>query len=182
MPLGQAAVPLGNIVRMSPQRPPEIPGRRVAPAWLALLVLLTLLPGCIALAAGGAAAAGAFYYEGALNIDVEADPRTAIEASRDAVEEMGLRVTTYAATDFDGHLFARTANDTGVDIQVDPRGPRASRIAIRVGVFGDEALSVAIYERIRTRLPVIETAQPAPEPEAEERSWNEKQPVAPPPR
>jgi len=47
---------------------------------------------------------------------------------------------------------AKTAGDKDVKITIKKEGQNTSRIWIRVGVFGDQALSRQIYDNIKSQL------------------------------
>ena len=49
-------------------------------------------------------------------------------------------------------LIARTAEDRKVEIKVIKVGDQSAKVQIRVGVFGDEALSLTILDKIKTNL------------------------------
>lgn len=119
---------------------------------LALAALMSGLSGCLAVVAAGAAAGGVAYAKGDLEADVAATPPQAVEATRNALTQMGLAQIYAAATSLDGKVTARTANDRSVTVKVTGQGKQTSRLSIRVGVFGDEPLSREIYDKIKANL------------------------------
>jgi hypothetical protein len=48
-------------------------------------------------------------------------------------------------------LVARTAGDKKVEIRVKQLSENATTVKIRVGVFGDESLSIAILDKIKAK-------------------------------
>ena len=57
-----------------------------------------------------------------------------------------------SATEIDGKVTGRTALDKEVVITIKRQTESTSSLSIRVGAFGDEALSQKIYEKIKARL------------------------------
>ena len=49
-------------------------------------------------------------------------------------------------------LIARTAEDRKVEIKVSKTGDQSAKVQIRVGFFGDEALSLTVLDKIKTNL------------------------------
>ncbi len=115
-------------------------------------LLGALLSGCVALAAAGAAGAGVAYLKGELNGTLEASPQEVVDAAQATIEEMGFSVISARASEVDGRVEGRTANDRDITIEVDRQNEGTSDISIRVGTFGDEELSREIYNRIQQRV------------------------------
>jgi ABC-type Fe3+-hydroxamate transport system substrate-binding protein len=112
----------------------------------------TLLSGCVLLVAGaaaGAAGAGAMYAKGDLETTLQARPPRIVAASEKAFEEMNIARLSSASTELDGKVVGRTASDKKVTVTVKTEGEKLSKLSIRVGVFGDEALSRQILEKIK---------------------------------
>jgi len=118
----------------------------------ALLGVSLSLSGCLVVAAAGAAAGGVAYVSGDLEGTLSANPPQAIAAVERAVEGLGLAKVSSASTDLDGQVVARTAQDKKVTIGVKKTSDGVSSVSIRIGTFGDEAMSVQIYERIKSEL------------------------------
>jgi hypothetical protein len=117
--------------------------------------LVAFLPGCIFLAAGaaaGAAAAGAFYAKGDLEATLEARPPQLVAASEEVFEEMNIAKVSSASTEVDGKVVGRTARDKKVAVTVKTESESFSKLSIRVGTFGDEALSRQILDGIKKRV------------------------------
>ena len=109
------------------------------------------LTGCAALmigAAAGGAAAGALYYEGELEADVDATPPQVIAATEKAFRDLIWSKETAVASATDGRATARTATGKEVTVTVNMKTPQVSAVGIRVGTFGDENLSRLLYDRI----------------------------------
>jgi hypothetical protein len=141
-------------------------------AYLVVAGLALINGGCLAIAAGaagGAAAAGYYYYKGRIYRDYPAtlpDTRAALRAS---LTELGFPVLGEEA---DAEVKTRTADDSTVRICLDPVTSRVpadgpmTRVSIRVGAFGDEAVSIRILNQVSMHLvpPTLLPAAPQPPP------------------
>ena len=119
--------------------------------------LLVLCSGCAVLlvgaAATGAGAAGVAYAKGDLEAVVDADPQTVMMAAEGAFETLFIKKVSTSSTAFDADIVGRTATDKKVKVRAEGAGKGASTVSVRVGTFGDEALSRKVYEEIKLRLP-----------------------------
>jgi hypothetical protein len=86
----------------------------------------------------------------------------------DATLGAGLDRSTRAANQAVGHLefskvseskdalqallIARNALDRKIEIRLEQTGPARTKIKVRVGVFGDDALALAILEKVKSNL------------------------------
>jgi phage tail sheath gpL-like len=113
---------------------------------------LTMLPGCILVAAAAVGAAGAAYVNGDLEARLDASPQKIVQASESALKDMEIPVLSHDSTSVDGKVVARTALGKKVDITVKRDGDTSSKISIRIDTFGDEALSRQILEKIKSKL------------------------------
>ncbi len=86
------------------------------------------------------------------------------DASLTAMERLGFVVSQRDRSDVEARILAHTQGGREVRIRLSKDTTMLSRIRIRVGTFGDEALSRLILDRIETHLPVktaeVPTAQP----------------------
>ena len=126
------------------------------------VALLATQTGCLLVAAGAGAGAGVAYVRGDTEITLPARPEAVAAASEAAAKEMRLTVTSNNSSQFDARVVSRTASDTPVVVDVKSAGPDASRVSIRVGRFGDDAMQATMLEKIRKHLnasaPATETA------------------------
>lgn len=120
-------------------------------AVVAAAVLLLTLPGCIAVAAGAGAGVVA-YVRGDLETTVAKDYNAVVDATREAIKELEFAKISDNKDAFAAILVARTAVDKKVEISLTNKGKGLAGIKIRVGVFGDEQLSLAILEKIKAGL------------------------------
>lgn len=128
---------------------------RSGAAALLMMAAAFLLSGCAALlvgAAAGGATAGALYYQGELQADVDATPQQVIAATERAFRDLIWAKESAIASETDGLATARTATGRAVKVTVETKTPQVSSIGIRIGTFGDENLSRLLYERIQAFL------------------------------
>ena len=116
---------------------------------------LLLQTGCALLLVGGGAAAGVggyAYVKGELKAVERTSLDKAWEASVAAMKELQFSIASQSKDYLTGHLTARTAQDKkiAIDIKALPNG--STEIRIRVGTFGDEALSLVIVDTIKKHL------------------------------
>lgn len=119
--------------------------------------LVFTLTGCVAVVVAGAAAAGAgtyAYVKGDLKGTVEASVDQTWAATQSALKELGYLVVEQSKGVNDGELKARSPTDQKVTIKVKRQTETLTDLAIRVGTFGDEAVSRTVMERIQKHLPV----------------------------
>ena len=116
----------------------------------AIIGLLTATQtGCLLLAVGGGTAGTVAYVKGDTEAVVDADTKTATAASEAAMKEMDLHVISSESTGFDGRVNGRTAGDTKVVVVVKRYGENLSKVSVRVGNFGNEAMQTALLEKIK---------------------------------
>jgi len=120
----------------------------------AVMILLSLLlsSGCAALVVGGAAGAGAVaYIRGELKSIEDVSLDQAFSAARQAMSDLELAVTSSEKDAFNGELIARGAGDKKIVVKLKKQSDAVTEIKIRVGTFGDEAMSRKILESIKKR-------------------------------
>lgn len=127
--------------------------RRAALALLTVSALVT--PGCAVFWLGAGAAVGAAgiaYVRGELRSTVQASPREVARAAGESLKALGIKEVSSTVSDGQSRMTGRTVNDRKISIRATSDIEGESRLSIRVGVFGDEALSRRIYEEIVKRL------------------------------
>lgn len=117
-----------------------------------LLLAVGLLPGCFAVVAGAAAGGAGAWYVGALTSTVEATPEETIAAAKEAIADLKLSLISVNTSAIDGELIARTATDTRISIVAKRETDQTTRLTIRVGLFGDDSLSLTLLEKIKANL------------------------------
>jgi len=114
---------------------------------------LTLLStsGCV-VAAVGAGAAGVAYLRGDLEVTVDSNLQRAITATNRAIDQLKFAKVSENADALVGTIVARNADDKRIEVRLEGSGNTQTKVRIRVGVLGDEELSMAIYEKIKDNL------------------------------
>jgi hypothetical protein len=118
---------------------------------VALGAALIVLPGCIVAAAGAGAGAVA-YVRGELEANLTTDYNKVVESARKAIGELEFAKVSENKDALKAVLVARTAMDKKVEITVTNSGKKLTNIKIRVGLFGDEALSMSVLDKIKAGL------------------------------
>jgi hypothetical protein len=124
--------------------------RQLSAVLLSSLVLI-VLPGCLAVAAGAGAGAVA-YVRGELEDTLPNDYSKVVESARRAIKDLEFAKSGDNKDAFKAVLVARTAQDKKVEITITNTGKKLTNIKIRVGIFGDEQLSRAILDKIKADL------------------------------
>jgi hypothetical protein len=114
------------------------------------LFALTGLSSCIS---SSGSPPGTTYSFGSLDCSVSATPEKVVQASEKALKEKDLHMVSSDSTGVDGKVVAKTALDTTIAITVTRQDEKTSKLTIRVGTFGDQALSNDLLEKIRANLP-----------------------------
>lgn len=115
------------------------------------LATLTLNTGCIVIAAGAGAGAVA-YVRGELESSVDANFDRALRASQRTIEQLQFAKVSEKKDALVATLLARNADDKRIEIRVESEGANRARVKIRVGIIGDEALSLTILDKIKSNL------------------------------
>lgn len=130
--------------------PVSLSFRRLFAAVL-LGVSLAGLSGCIAAAAGAGAGAVA-YVTGQLDANLTSDYNKVVDSARNAVKDLEFAKVSENKDALKAVLVSRTAMDKKVEIIITNSGKKLTNIKIRVGLFGDEALSMSILDKIKAGL------------------------------
>lgn len=109
------------------------------------------LSGCLAVAVGAGAGAVA-YVRGDLEANLGSDYQQVVNATRDVLKELEFAPVSENKDALNAVLVARTAMDKKVEITITNSGKKLTSIKIRVGVFGDEKLSMAILDKVKAGL------------------------------
>lgn len=137
----------------------SISSGRLSPVWhvrgviaALLLGLLTVTTGCVAIVAAGAAGAGVAWVRGTLETTIEHNLDQVYRAAQKTVAELEFAQVSANKSGLDAVLVARTALDKKIEIALKQVGQNTTQVVIRVGVFGDEAMSLAILDRMKREL------------------------------
>ena len=108
--------------------------------------------GCVAVVAAGAAGTGVAWFNGRMESTLSADIGDSYAAAQAAIRDMEFASVSQKKSSIDAELVARTALDKRVAIVLKKVDDRATKVSIRIGVFGDETLSLAVLEKIKANL------------------------------
>ena len=116
-----------------------------------------MLQGCVLLALGTGAAAGAgavAYMKGELRVTYTAPLDRTWEATLGALDDLGYGILTSQKGESGGEIEAKKVGQDKVTIGLSISGPGTTLVTIRVGIFGDEEISRTIQGKITSRLEV----------------------------
>lgn len=109
--------------------------------------------GCLAVAAAGAAGAAAVaWVRGELQTTLPASLDKSYAATQEAVRELQFVKVSERKDALLGVIVARNAADKKIEIQLENAAGNVTKIGIRVGVVGDQPLSLAILDKIKENL------------------------------
>jgi len=123
--------------------------------WVIVLGFMVVwLSGCVAavVAVGAGAAAGTVYVQGDLQAVVDQELDKVYRAGLNTLEQLALPITGRDKTALDAKLIGRNSEDKKITIKLKRTEENYTKISIRVGTFGDEAQSRAIYDKIKENL------------------------------
>ena len=124
---------------------------------LVFLILLLVgaavsVQGCVVAAVGVGAAGTVAYIRGDLQTVESADIDAVYKAVLKAVDELELSITQKTKDAMTAKIVARDAQDKKITIKLGATVEGATKLSIRVGLFGNERKSRLIYEQIKEYL------------------------------
>ena len=108
--------------------------------------------GCLLVAAGAAGAGTVAYVRGELTAALSNGYESVVRASNRAIDGLQFKKISEAKDALKAVLIARTADDKKVEITITKESDALTKVEIRVGVFGDERLSLTVLDKIKARL------------------------------
>jgi hypothetical protein len=123
----------------------------VAASVLALGVA-TFNSGCFAVVAAGAGAGAVAYVRGELAAPLDANFDRALRASQKTIEQLKFAKVSEKQDALVATLVARNADDKRIEIRVESQGANRATVKIRVGILGDESLSMTILDKVKANL------------------------------
>lgn len=105
-------------------------------------------PGCANLGQAPAVA----YVRGDLDAVLDAPLDQAVRAARAAVAQLEFTPLEEKKDALQALVVARNALERRIEIRLEREGERVTRLRIRVGTFGDEAVAVATYVKLTANL------------------------------
>lgn len=131
------------------------PPFRLVPAAVAAVLALgvaTLNSGCFAVVAAGAGAGAVAYVRGELESPLDANFDRALRASQKTIEQLKFAKVSEKQDALVATLVARNADDKRIEIRVESQGTNRATVKIRVGILGDESLSMTILDKVKANL------------------------------
>lgn len=119
---------------------------------LASLSLATLLSGCVVVAAGAAGAGAVAYVRGELESNISRSVDDVFQATQRALGNLEFAKISEQKSAVDAVLVSRTALDKKIEIKLQRTGDKMTKVKIRVGLLGDETLSMTILDKINAEL------------------------------
>lgn len=120
-----------------------------------LVAAIPLLGGCALFLIGAGVAAGVgtvAYVNGDLRGSEEVSVDHAFTAVVKTMNELEFKISEQQKDAIAGKVVARRADGTAIGIYVKRQTDSMTEIRVRVGTFGDEALSKLIYDKIKKNL------------------------------
>ena len=132
---------------------------KMLPRWLVILFssvafAATMIgtSGCVAVAVGAGAGAAVAYVRGQLETSLSEDYEATVEATNRAIQQLGFAKISEKKDALVAVIVARNATDKKIEIRLDNLARELTKVRIRVDVFGDEPLSLAILDKIKANL------------------------------
>ncbi len=119
-------------------------------ALLAAAILTT--SGCLAVAAGAGAGATVAYVRGDLDATLNAGFEKSVRATNSAVSDLHYAKVSEKRDDLQDTIIARNAADKKIELHIERLGDDATKLKIRVGTFGDNAIQVEVLTKIQSEL------------------------------
>ena len=123
------------------------------------IVLVVLLAGiaigvsgCLLVAVGAGAAGTVAYVKGDLETTLDAGMDRSYGATLKTLDQLQIVPTQKLKDSLSAEIIARRSDDTKITVTLTRVDDNITKMAIRVGVFGDQAQSTTIYERIKQNL------------------------------
>ena len=116
------------------------------------MAMLTLNSGCLAVAAGAGAGATVAYMRGDLDTTLNASYEKSVRAANEAIKQLQFAKVSENKDALQATIIARTGADKKIELRVDKLADDATKLKIRVGTFGDDALTQSILEKIKANL------------------------------
>lgn len=117
-----------------------------------LLALVLATSGCLAVAAGAGAGAAVAYVRGQLETTIASNYEATVTATNRAIQQLGFAKVSERKDSLIDLITVRNAADKKIEIRLENLARELTRVRIRVGVFGDESLSLAVLDKIKANL------------------------------
>jgi hypothetical protein len=122
-------------------------------ALVSSFVAAIFLNGCAAVVVGGAAGVGTYaYINGELKVDENASLDRCFAATQAAMKDLEFTVTSTKKDALESRVEAKTALGTKIEVNLKKTSDVLTEVKIRVGTFGDKAMSQTILQKIEKHL------------------------------
>lgn len=124
------------------------------PYLFALLALCVpfILSGCWAAVGAGAGASTVAYIDGSVKDNLDATVEVAHAAVLKAMDNLKFKTTSDSMDATQAEVIARDSKDEKIKINLERITDATTKVSVRVGIFGDQAVSVDILEQIKKSL------------------------------
>lgn len=120
---------------------------------LASSLFLAASSGCVTVAVGAAAGVGTYaYMQGRMTTTFDAPLDRVWAATQAAIAELEFDIDSEDKDALQGRMVVRQADGTRIRIYVEQQTDALTDVIVRVGVFGDEAKSRLVLDKIRGNL------------------------------
>lgn len=117
-----------------------------------LLATLALSSGCFALLVGAGAGATVAYVRGDLDVTLDASLAQSARAVKKAVAQLGYTAISDKEDALQANFISRNSADQKLEIYLEKATADATKLKIRIGTFGNEALQNEILSKIKSNL------------------------------
>ncbi len=114
------------------------------------MVIAPLLISCKASVNTTSAGTTVVYNQGTLQYVAPHTLEESWDASQEALKQLEFVVTDSAKDALSARLDAKTAKDEDVKVRLERRGEKETSISVKVGILGDESLSLIVLEKIES--------------------------------
>jgi hypothetical protein len=128
------------------------PRIRLLAGLLAMAALPWFFSGCVVVAAGAVGAGAVAYVRGELSSSMEHELDAVYRAAQSVLTRQEFARIDERKTGLDAQLVYRTALDKKIEIKLEKVTERLTKVKIRVGLVGDQELSILLLEKIRAEL------------------------------
>ena len=108
--------------------------------------------GCFAVAAGAGAGAAVAYMRGDLDTTLNAGFEKSVQAANSAIIQLQFAKVSENKDALQAIIIARNAADKKIELRLDKLADDATKLKIRVGTFGDDALTQSVLEKVKSNL------------------------------
>ncbi len=115
-------------------------------------LIATTQTGCLVAAAAVGTGATVAYVRGDLDATVDGSTQQVADATVAAAKDMGLSVVSHNADSLGGKIVARTSTDDGITIDLKSESEKLTKVSIRAGYFGDNAMQQRMLDKIKGQL------------------------------